>query len=106
MIFEGGLPLFFFSIGVSDTKDAMDCDLESPTPGVALAPCLPLASCAESKCSFFSVGFLAFVERDGDSVSEIGLTSLLLGRIGLSLRRVLADSPRRFQGVEDLPLSG
>ena len=50
--------------------------------------------------------FLAFVERDGDSVSEIGLTSLLLGRIGLSLRRVLADSPRRFQGVEDLPLSG
>jgi hypothetical protein len=86
-------------------KDAMECDRESPMPGVVLAPCLPLASCAESMFSFFSVGFLAFVEREGDSVSEIGLTSLLLGRVGLSLRRALAEPPRRFQGVEDLPLN-
>lgn len=104
LIFEGGRPRRRFSVGVSDVKEARDCDREPSMPGVRLAPRLPLTSCADSKLSFLSADLLTLAERDGDSTSEIGLTSLSLGRTGLDLRTALVESDLRFHRVEDLPV--
>lgn len=104
LIFDGGRPRRFLSVGVSDVNEASDWDREPSTPGVALAPRLPLTSCTVREFSFRSADFPTLFERDGDSTSEIGLTSLSLGRTGLDLRAALVDSGLRFQRVEDLPV--
>lgn len=79
-------PRFRLSPGASEAKEARDCDLEpTKAEGVALACCRPLADGPGSRevrratCCFASglVGdFLVVLARVGDSVSEIGLTSL------------------------------